>query len=85
VRGEHLRASAILGGEEGDDVTEDAVGEAADPVLDLEAISSSPFLHSSPPLGSGDLPHGGVGAAAGSGNWGIGKGHFKQHNSVSKK
>ena len=56
--GEHLRAGAVLCGKQGDDVAEDAVGEAADRVLGLEAISSFPFLQSSLPLGSGDLPHG---------------------------
>jgi len=42
--GEHLRAGAGFGGEEGDDVAEDAVGEAADPVG--EALFQPPLLRS---------------------------------------
>ena len=51
--GEHLRAGAFFGGEKGDDVDEDVVGEAADTVP--EALLLQPPL-----LGSRDHPHGGA-------------------------
>jgi hypothetical protein len=63
--GEDLRAGAVFGGEKGDDVAEDVVGEAAD----LVNLSRSPFL------GSREDPHGGAArrgmAAGGGGGFGI--------------
>jgi hypothetical protein len=49
--GEHLRADAVFGREEGDDVIEDAVGEAADDVL---AAAFFFFFLESRLLGSGE-------------------------------
>ena len=54
---EDLGAGAVFGGEEGDDVAEDVVRKAADPVGDGEAL----FLLFQPPLlGSREHPHGGA-------------------------
>ena len=63
----HLRFSTItqgsdVGGEKGDDVAEDAIGEAADPV------GESLLLFQPPLLGSGDHSHGRIGMAAGRGS-----------------
>jgi hypothetical protein len=71
--GEDLRAGAVLGGEEGDDVAEDAVGEVADAVADeilLLLLLLLPLFFLQPPLlGSGDHAHGGDGAMAAAGIW----------------
>ena len=56
--GQHLRAGAVVGREEGDDVAENAVREAADAVEALFIFLFLFFLQSSPPLGSGDHRHG---------------------------
>jgi hypothetical protein len=53
--GQHLRAGAVVGREEGDDVAENAVREAADAV---EALFMFLFFLQSSPLGSGDHHHG---------------------------
>ena len=63
--GEQLRTGAVFGGEKGHDVSEDAIGEAADPV------GEEIFLFQPPLLGSGDHPHGRDGGAAAAGAGGV--------------
>lgn len=53
-RGEHMRAAPILGGKEGDDLTEDGVGQEADVVDELFCFFQPPLHH------SGDHSHGGM-------------------------
>ncbi|CAO2186700.1 unnamed protein product [Urochloa humidicola] len=60
--GEDLRAGAVLGGEKGDDVAEDAVGEVADAVDELFHFIPLAKPSPPPPLGSGGHRRGGLAA-----------------------
>jgi hypothetical protein len=66
LRGEHLHATAILGGEEGDNLVDDGIGLEVDAVDELFCFFQ-PLLH-----WPGDHPHGGMTAyppAARIGEW----------------